>query len=91
MKKILPGRSVNTVDNVQFLDNGIEKEMIQSILKTKKLPDNISIQDIRTINKLFKEIDIVEIDSGRIIKALFPSQEMTTLEEFRKRFLCLRA
>lgn len=76
-------------DNVQFLDKDTEKELIQTILKTKKLPENISIQDVRTINKLFKEIDIVEIDSGRILKALFPSQEMTTLEDFRKRFFDL--
>ena len=76
-------------DNVQFLNNDAEKDLIQTILKTKKLPDTLSIQDIRTINKLFKEIDIVELDSEQIIKALFPSQEMTTLEDFRKRFFAL--
>ncbi|MDM8535427.1 DUF6079 family protein [Desulfobacterales bacterium HSG17] len=76
-------------DNVQFLDNDDEKELIQTILKSKKLPDNISTQDVRTIDKLFKEIEIVEVSAGQVMNKLFPSQEMTTLEEFRARFFAL--
>ena len=76
-------------DNIQFMDKNSEKDLIKSILDTNKMPESASIQDIRTINKLFKEIDIVEIDSNFVIKTLFPSQEMTTLEEFRKRFFAL--
>ena len=73
-------------DNVQYLDNEEEKKLIQSILKTKKLPEDIDQQTIAAINKLFKEIDIVEIDKDRIIRNLFPKQEMTTLEDLRQRF-----
>ena len=73
-------------DNVQYLDNDDEKKLIQSILKSKKLPTDINHQTIATINKLFKEIDIVEVDKNRIIRELFPKQEMATLEDLRQRF-----
>ncbi|MCP4110753.1 MAG: hypothetical protein GY749_35375 [Desulfobacteraceae bacterium] len=76
-------------NNIQFLDNDAEKELIQNMLKSGKLPDTISMPDISAINKLFKEIDVVEIDADLVIKALFSSQEMTTLEELRKRFYAL--
>ncbi|MBF0225032.1 MAG: hypothetical protein HQK76_06210 [Desulfobacterales bacterium] len=76
-------------DNIQYLDNDSEKTLIQNILKTKKLPETITSENIKTINKLFKEIVVVEIDTNRVIKALFPNQEMTTLEDLRKRFFAL--
>jgi len=76
-------------DNVQYLDNDDEKKLIQSILKSKKLPTDIKHQTIATINKLFKEIDIVEVDKNRIIRELFPKQEMATLEDLRQRFYSL--
>jgi len=73
-------------DNVQYLDNDDEKKLIQSMLKSKKLPTYINHQTIVTINKLFKEIDIVEVNKDRIIRELFPKQEMATLENLRQRF-----
>ena len=76
-------------DNVQYLDNDDEKKLIRSILKSKKLPTDINHQAIATINKLFKEIDIVEVDKDRIIRELFPKQEMATLEDLRQRFYSL--
>jgi len=76
-------------DNVQYLDNDVEKKLIQSILKSKKLPIDINHQTIATINKLFKEIDIVEVDKDRIIRGLFPKQEMATLDDLRQRFYSL--
>ena len=78
-------------DNIQFLDSGVEKKPVQTIIDTKKLPAYISQQTVTTINKLFKEIEVVEIDSEKIMETLFPSQEMTTLEELHKRFLALEA
>jgi len=78
-------------DNLQFLDSEVEKKLVQAIIDTKKLPAEISQQTVTTINKLFKEIEVVEIDSEKIMEALFPSQEMTTLEELHKRFLALEA
>ncbi len=74
-------------DNVQFLDKKSDKHLIDTILKDQKLPENLTSQIVQTINKLFREIDIVEVDSEKIIKTLFPHQEMTTIEELRKCFL----
>ncbi len=78
-------------DNIQFLDSEAEKKLTQAIIDTKKLPADINQQTITTINKLFKEIEVVGISSEEIVEALFPSQEMTTLEDLHKRFLALEA
>jgi hypothetical protein len=74
-------------DNVQFLDKESDKQLIETIFKKQNLPVHLTPQMIQTINKLFKEIDIVEVDSEKIIKTLFPDQEMTTIDELRKSFL----
>ncbi|MDR4504923.1 MAG: DUF6079 family protein [Candidatus Scalindua sp.] len=76
-------------DNVQFLDKKSDKQLIEAILKEQNLPEQITQQMVQTINKLFKEIDIVEVDSEKIIKTLFPDQQMTTIDELRKSFLTL--
>jgi len=78
-------------DNIQFLDNEADKNMIQGIIDNKKLPGDISQKNIATINKLFKEIEIVEVGQQKIMDTLFPSQEMTTLEDLHRRFLSLEA
>lgn len=78
-------------DNIQFLDSVAEKKLVKTIIDNKKLPADINQQTVATINKLFKEIEVVEIDSEKIMETLFPSQEMTTLEELHKRFLALES
>ncbi|HNR69622.1 MAG TPA: DUF6079 family protein, partial [bacterium] len=75
-------------DNLQYLD-GDEKQIIESILKAQKLPDHLSPQTIQTINKLFKEIDVVAISRDTLMTRLFPDNQMCTLEELRTRFLAL--
>jgi hypothetical protein len=75
-------------DNVQYLNAG-EKQLINAILENQELPRVFTAQTVQTINKLFKEIDIVEIDDHEILTALFPDNQMTTVEELRKRFFTL--
>ena len=85
-------REIRTYENnVQFLDSEDEKELIDDIQREQKLWDYISLDNIRTINKLFKEIDVVEVDRDEIIDTLFPNQEMVQMEEIRKRFYDLEA
>ncbi len=76
-------------DNIQYLDSKQEKQMVEAILKEQKLPLMLTPHMVRTINKLFKEIDVVEIDRETLIKTLFPNQEMTTIEELRKSFFAV--
>ncbi|MFW9940470.1 MAG: BREX-3 system P-loop-containing protein BrxF [Candidatus Thorarchaeota archaeon] len=76
-------------DNMKYLDNESEKNIIQGILDKQKLPDHITNETIRYINKLFKEIIIVEVDKDNVIATLFPGEEMITLEDLRKQFLVL--
>lgn len=78
-------------DNIQFLDDETDKRTVQGIIDSKKLPNEIDQRIVLVINKLFKEIDVVEVEQMQIIDTLFPSQEMTTLEELRKRFYALEA
>jgi len=68
-----------------------EKEQITGILENKKLPDKIDRYLIDTINRLFTEIDVVELDRDDLIEALFPEGEMLTLEALRKAFFDLEA
>ncbi|MDI6781866.1 MAG: BREX-3 system P-loop-containing protein BrxF [bacterium] len=79
----------NYRDNMQYLDNATEKQLIQSIMDNQKLPAHITQQTVQTINKLFKEIEVVEIEQDKIIEKLFPDEEMTTIEELRKRYFAL--
>jgi len=74
-------------DNLQFLDGDGEKSVNESILNSQKLPDVIDNVAINAINKLFKEIDIQEIDRDELIQTLFPNDQMITLEDLRKAFL----
>ena len=91
-QEIIVLREIRTYENnVQFLDSEDEKELINDIRRDQKLWDYISQDNIRTINKLFKEIDVVEVDRDEIIDTLFPNQEMVQMEEIRKRFYDLEA
>lgn len=78
-------------DNIQFLDNESDRNIVQGIIDTKKLPEDLNQKIIATINKLFKEIEIVEVGQQQILDTLFPSQEMTTIEDLHKRFLSLES
>jgi len=77
-------------DNLQFLDKD-EKEKIEAILKKEKLPPTMTPELQKAINKLFKEIKVVDISVQDIIKTLFPDDEMITIEELKKRFFSLES
>lgn len=76
-------------DNVQYLESAAEKQLIETILEQQKLPEMMTPQMVKTINKLFKEIEIIEIEREQIIETLFPNDSMTTIEELRRHFLAL--
>ena len=74
-------------DNIQYLENDADKKLVEGILKDQRLPARITQQMIQVINKLLKEIDVIDVDRDAFINAIFPNQEMTTIEELRKNFL----
>ncbi|RLD12196.1 hypothetical protein DRI50_09355, partial [candidate division KSB1 bacterium] len=76
-------------DNIQYLDSEAEKQLVEEIIKEQKLPDALTPQMVQTINKLFKEIDVVEIDKETLINTLFPVQEMIKLEQLNQNFVSL--
>ncbi len=76
-------------DNIRYLDSEHEKHLIETILNEQKLPELLTMQMVQTVNKLFKEIDVVEVDRETLIGRLFPNQEMTTIEDLRKNFFAM--
>lgn len=64
-----------------------DRIIIQEIITLKKFPETFDENLISSINKLLKEIDIVEIDKGDLVKKLFHYGDMISLEQFRKAFL----
>ncbi|MBT4287260.1 MAG: hypothetical protein HOD92_07955 [Deltaproteobacteria bacterium] len=73
-------------DNVQFLDSEEEKITVNTIIEKQELPTTIDSVLITTINKLFKEIEIEEVESDDVINALFPTGQMITIEELDKAY-----
>lgn len=76
-------------DNTRFLESAPEKAAIEQLLSSKKLPEQVTSTLITALNKLFKEIDVVELDRESLIHTLFPSDELITMEQLRKRFIDL--
>jgi len=76
-------------DNLQYLEGDSERRLIQKIINDQKLPDFLTAPMIQTFNKLFREIEVVTVDRDQILKTLFPGEEMSTIDEFRRRFLAL--
>lgn len=75
-------------DNLQFLDDN-EKKLINKLIEDKYFPDNITPALISAINNLLKQVDVVEIDTEKILSTLFPKHQMVSLEEFRDHFKSL--
>ena len=76
-------------DNIEYLDTEDEKDLINMILEEKSLPDDIDNATIKTLNKLFKDIEKVELKKDDVLDKLFPGQKMITVEEFHKGFIDL--
>jgi len=74
-------------DNTNFLETETEKNIVKEIIDKKKLPTQIDNSLVTCLNKLFKEIEVVELDRENLINTLFPSDEMITMEQLRKRFI----
>lgn len=73
-------------DNVKFLDKDSERQLINGILKNKKLPDTLDTDTVNTINKLFREISVVDIKEDDFKNKIFPGDEMFTVEEIEENF-----
>lgn len=79
-------------DNIDMLSfSETEKQHINDILSSKKLPDALDFHLINTINQLFTEIEIVELERNELMDTFFPGGEMVTLDAFRKAFFDLEA
>ena len=78
---------INYKDNLTIANIDTKyKNIINEIISSKKLPDSIDEMLIQNINKLFKEIEVVELDKKEVLKKLFHYGEMISLEQFRKAF-----
>lgn len=77
-------------DNIQYLEDESSKKIILEILSEKQLPEKLDNKLIQDINQLFREIDVVELDSHNdIIEKIFPHGGMITIEDLQKAFLTI--
>ena len=74
-------------DNIQFLDTEKEKNFIRKILENNKFPYPIlTNDDINTINKLFKEIELISMNKEEIINKIFPDNEIVSINQIKENF-----
>lgn len=73
-------------DNINFLENDREKQLINDILEKKQLPENLTSDQINVINKLFREIDVISIKPKDFTSKIFPNEEIITVEQIETNF-----
>ncbi len=73
-------------DNVRYLETPKEKEIVENILKTKQLPDNLTDEAIVAMGRLFKEIKLIRKNRDEVIEKLFPNDEIMTVDKIRENF-----
>ncbi len=72
-------------DNVQYLAED-EKQIISSLLESKKLPDILPSKLIQAVNNLTKEVDVIEVSSDDILDNLFPENKTVSISELSEGF-----
>jgi len=73
-------------DNISFLENDREKQLIKGIIEKKQLPEDLNSDQINVINKLFREIDVISIKPKDFTSKIFPHEEMITVEQIEANF-----
>jgi hypothetical protein len=73
-------------DNINFLENDREKQLINDILEKKQLPENLTSDQINVIIKLFREIDVISIKPKDFTSKIFPNEEIITVEQIETNF-----
>jgi hypothetical protein len=72
-------------DNLKLLD-GSGKESVQSFIKDKELPDDLSQAFIQAVQQTLSGLTPIDVNPKSIEQALFPSGTATTIEDFKERF-----
>ena len=72
-------------ENISLLKNE-EREVIQGILNSKKIPIKITNELLRIFGELFSGFEKVEVSKSSLIKDLTCGGMPCTIEEYEKRF-----
>jgi len=77
----------NNISNLDIITiPANHKKIIKGIADTKKLPEKLDRALIASINELFKNFKIVELNHEQVVNALFKKDQLLTLEQLRKAF-----
>lgn len=63
-----------------------QKQMIQSIIETNKLPNVIDDSFVRAVNELFKNIKIVTLNKAKVITSIFGNNDLVTVRQMETAF-----
>ncbi len=74
----------NYRDNVKLL-NSDEQQLINSVIKSGKLPSPVSETLVMAFNNLFKELELIEISERMLANALFSDSQVMDYMTFDKR------
>ena len=77
----------NNISNLDIITiPANHKKIIKGIADTKKLPEKLDRALIASINELFRNFKIVELNREQVVNALFKKDQLLTLEQLRKAF-----
>ena len=63
-----------------------QKQMIQGIIDTNKLPASIDDSFVRAVNELFKNIKIVTLNKAKVIASIFGNNDLVTVRQMENAF-----
>jgi hypothetical protein len=63
-----------------------QKQMVQNIIDTNKLPDVIDDSFVKAVNELFKNIKIVTLNKAKVIKSIFGNNDLVTVRQMETAF-----
>lgn len=63
-----------------------QKQMIQGIIVTNKLPNSIDDSFVRAVNELFKNIKIVTLNKAKVISSIFGNNDLVTVRQMETAF-----
>ena len=66
-----------------------QKQMLQTVIETNKLPNSIDDSFVRAVNELFKNIKIVSLNKAKVITSVFGNNDLVTLRQMETAFFDL--
>lgn len=63
-----------------------QREMLQGVIDTNKLPNSIDDSFVRAVNELLKNIKIVTLNKSKVISSIFGNNDLVTVRQMETAF-----